>query len=716
MPAVSFSTKVLAGLALGLVTGLFFGELVGPVKLVADGFVKLLQMTVLPYVTISIVSSLGSLDAAEAKRLGLRAGTVLLALWLLALVFAMLFPLAFPPMQTATFFSSSLVETRPPFNFVDLYIPSNPFHSLANGVVPAVVLFAVVLGVAMIGLDRKQVLLEVLSAANALVSRATKFVVSLTPYGMFAIAANAAGTLQVKQLEHIQVYLLTYVAISVLVSLWVLPGLVSTLTPIPYREIVGGTRAALITAFMAGDLFIVLPILIEACKDLLAKHALTDEHTSGLPDVIVPASFNFPHTGKLLSVSFILFAAWFADVSLRLVEYPKLALTGLLTFFGSLNAAVPFLLDLVRIPADTFQLYLATGVINARFGALLAALHTVAVALLGSAAITGRLRVDPGRIVRFAIVTVLLTAATIGGLRWLFTSVLRQEFQGASLIQNMQPVLAPVEATVLQDVPPGEAGPGTTSHVEFIRHRGTLRVCVLPNRLPYAYVNGQGTLTGFDIEMANRLAKDLTVRLEFVPVTIEVMPRTLDQGSCDIGMSGTPVTPLRASVMLFSEPYLDETLAWVVKDHLRDQFATWEAIRGLGAMKVGAPDLPYYVQVVRERAPDLEIATVALRDSVDSLFGQFDAFVMPAERGSVATLVHPDYTVVVPEPGIVKVPLAYPISRRDDRWTSFVNTWIELKRRDGTIDRLYRHWILGQGAQKTEPRWSVVRDVLHWVD
>ena len=66
--------------------------------------------------------------------------------------------------------------------------------------------------------------------------------------------------------------------------------------------------------------------------------------------------------------------------------------------------------------------------------------------------------------------------------------------------------------------------------------------------------------TGFDVEMANRLAKDLTVRLELVPVTLESMTHALDQASCDIGMSGTPVTPMRASVMLFSEPYLDETL------------------------------------------------------------------------------------------------------------------------------------------------------------
>ena len=49
------------------------------------------------------------------------------------------------------FFSTSLFQRRPPFDFVDLYIPTNPFNSLANNVVPAVVLFAVVLGAALIG-------------------------------------------------------------------------------------------------------------------------------------------------------------------------------------------------------------------------------------------------------------------------------------------------------------------------------------------------------------------------------------------------------------------------------------------------------------------------------------------------------------------------------------------------------------------------------------
>ena len=46
---------------------------------------------------------------------------------------------------------------------------------------------------------------------------------------------------------------------------------------------------------------------------------------------------------------------------------------------------------------------------------------------------------------------------------------------------------------------------------------------------------------------------------------------------------------------------------------------------------------------------------------------------------------------------------------------SMINTWIELKRSDGTIDELFRYWILGQDNTSRAPRWSVVHDVLHWL-
>ena len=184
-----------------------------------------------------------------------------------------------------------------------MFIPSNPFGSLANNIVPAVVLFSVFIGVALVGVERKQVLLDVFAVAKEALSIATKFVVGLTPYGIFAIAANTAGTLNIEQVARIQVYLITYVAVALLVALWVLPGLIPALTPFRYREVLGPTRDALITVFMAADLFIVLPILIQACKELLDRHRLVDETTRTLSDVIVPTSLPWKTAGIIANRS-----------------------------------------------------------------------------------------------------------------------------------------------------------------------------------------------------------------------------------------------------------------------------------------------------------------------------------------------------------------------------------------------------------------------------
>jgi ABC-type amino acid transport substrate-binding protein len=190
----------------------------------------------------------------------------------------------------------------------------------------------------------------------------------------------------------------------------------------------------------------------------------------------------------------------------------------------------------------------------------------------------------------------------------------------------------------------------------------------------------------------------------------------LAAGYCDIVMADIAVTTDRASRMLFSSSYLDETLAFVVPDQSRDEFATWQHIRDLGAVRLAVPDLPYYIGKLRERVPNAQVQAFS---DVTGLFKRprdFDAIVLPAERGSAWTLIHPEFSVVVPEPDIIKVPLAYPVARRDEQLASFINTWIELKRRDGTIDALYRYWILGQNAAPPQPRWSILRNVLHWVD
>jgi ABC-type amino acid transport substrate-binding protein len=583
-----------------------------------------------------------------------------------------------------------------------------------------VVLFSIVVGVAVIGLERKAVLLDLLHVASGALSRATRFIVQLTPYGLFAIAATASGTLSLEQLGRLQVYLVAYVGVALLVSLWVLPGLVAALTPIRMRDIFSLTRNALITAFVAGDLFIILPVLIEASRTLVGRAQMGTAHAE-LPEVIVPASFNFPHTGKLLSISFILFAGWFADAEVALADYPRLALTGLVTLFGSVNVAVPFLLDLFRIPADTFQLFLASGVINSRFGTLVAAMHTLAVALLGTCAMAGTLRWDRRRVVRYTAITAILTVALIGGGKMLFGRAMYHEYSKDKVLAGMHLMRDPVRAVVHK----GPAGAGTRSapsetgtRLDIIRRRGVLTVGYMPDSLPFAFFNATGDLVGFDVELAHRLASELNVGLEFVPVAREQLAEHVDRGDCDLIMSGVPVTTLRASRMLFSTSYLDETLAFVVPDRLRTEFATWEEIAARPALRLGMVNIPYYVQMIRERLPRAEIVIITEATSFLAERGDanFDALVLTAERGSAWTLMYPKFSVAIPEPGLFRVPLAYPLAQGDEAFASFVNTWIELKRKDGTLDALYKYWILGLDAAPKRPRWSIMRNMLHWTD
>ena len=215
----SSSRHILIALASGTALGIFLGELVAPLQWVADAYIKLLQMTVLPYVTVSIVGGLGRLRLSDARSLGTRTGAVLVTLWGLALLFMFLIPLAFPHTQNASVFSTTLVERRPPFNFVDLYIPSNPFHSLADNIVPAVVLFSVLVGIALITVARKHVILDVLSVCGDTLAQVARMIIRLTPIGLFAIAASAAGTMTMDQFGRLQIYIVIYTLVTLLVAL-----------------------------------------------------------------------------------------------------------------------------------------------------------------------------------------------------------------------------------------------------------------------------------------------------------------------------------------------------------------------------------------------------------------------------------------------------------------------------------------------------------------
>ena len=713
---MSLSGRILVGLLAGVATGLFFGELVADLKLVGDVFVKLLQITVLPYIVVSLIAGFGRMQMQQARQLALRGTAVLLVIWGLALSLVFVAALAFPDIETASFFSApSRVEVDQP-NLLELYLPANIFYSLANNLVPAVVFFSILVGVALIQLEDKSSILPVFDGLTEAMARINSAMVKLTPYGIFAIAAAAAGTMTIEELSRVQVYLVTYISLALLITFWIFPGLVSTVSGIPYREVLNSFRDALVTAFATGNQFVVLPQIAENAKQLLARHHAAGKDTESAVDIIVPVSFNFPSLGKLLVLLFVLFAAWFTDTPVAFLDRLSLAFGGLFSLFGSINVAVPYMLDSLQIPADMFQLFLVTGIVVGRFGAMLAALHIVVLAVIGPLAVAGRLRlrwVDMGR---YLLVSAVALVAMVLLLQLYFRAFVPPPPPRDQVLSNIELMVPRVPARIVTDVPEASVTQLAGTRLDHILYSGVLQVGYRPNNLPCSYITPDGELVGFDVEMAHMMAEDLEVKLEFIPFEFDGLKRMLASGQIDIAMSCIASLPDRYAYASYSRPYLDLAMAFITRDHLRETFSDIEALRAWDGLTIALVSSTYYESRLQRMLPHVRFVYLEAAEDFFNGNGQgAHALLLTEEEGAAYSYRYPRYGVVTTE-NRVGLPAAYPVPKGDLEMVEFVSNWIELKRSEGTIDRLYQYWMHGGATADKTPRWSVIRNVLGWVD
>src|SRR5210317_1980484 len=434
--SISLSTQILIGLTFGLFVGLFFGDKASVLAIVGKAYVGLIQMSILPYMVVSLMLGIGSLSYEKARRLAITGGIVLIASWFLAFTIVFLMPLAFPSIKGGSFFSTSLVEVAK-VDFIDLYIPVNPFSSMARTVVPAAAVFSVAFGIALIGVENKQSLLDILSATSKTLSRIAMMVVKVTPIGVFAIAANAAGTMTIEEFGRLQSYIIPFIVATLLLTFWILPGLAAAITPFSYREILKSARDALTTGFVTGNLFITLPMLVENARTLFEDRKIRNDDTDNYVEVLVPTSFNFPNIGKLLTLLFVLFAGWFVGKNIALTAYPGFAVLGLFTLFGGVDLALPFLLDQMQIPSDMYQLYIVTGVVNSWFATLLAVMNLFSFTLVATSAVIGALKINWSRIFSFAIISLVIFVAALLGTRFMLSEMVsKEDLQRRTLMQS----------------------------------------------------------------------------------------------------------------------------------------------------------------------------------------------------------------------------------------------------------------------------------------
>lgn len=106
---------------------------------------------------------------------------------------------------------------------------------------------------------------------------------------------------------------------------------------------------------------------------------------------------------------------------------------------------------------------------------------------------------------------------------------------------------------------------GATTVAE-VKKKGVLVLGTDPTFAPFEFKDPSGQITGFDIDIARAVAKDLGVRLEVQAVGFgALMPQSVTSGRVDMAMSGITITAERARVVSFSAPYYRSAQVFIVR-------------------------------------------------------------------------------------------------------------------------------------------------------
>ena len=227
-------------------------------------------------------------------------------------------------------------------------------------------------------------------------------------------------------------------------------------------------------------------------------------------------------------------------------------------------------------------------------------------------------------------------------------------------------------------------------------------------------------MVGFDIEMAHRLAERLSLRLEFRPLErLREGPERLNSGYCDVVFNSVAMGLRRMESAAETAPFGTVTASFLVPDHRREDFATWQDIRDQGAITIATSafqSLPRDIWALVPEATVVRLSSLTEQAQYFESGGEgADAFLDSAEEGSAWTILYPRFTAVVPRP-VMQVPVVYLVPKDTPLLLRTMNAWLLIERETDGIDRLYDYWIQGKTEEVQPPRWSMIRDVLGWVE
>lgn len=296
----SFSQRVFTGLGLGIVLGAVLQMIYGAdsevlngttewYNIVGSGYIQFLMMIVIPLVMVSIIQSIINLERTSQLGkmsgwiIGILIGTTMVAA-LIGIGTATVFDLnadqiemGQEEMDRGTDLESTLteVEEQSTPERILSFIPSNIFLDMTGDrptSVIAVVIFSMIVGIAVLGLRRKdpeqaKTFINIVNSIYAVVMRIVTLILRLTPFGILALMANTVASTNVAGILQLGKFVIaSYVAIFIMFIIHLALVAVFGLNPLRFVQ---KALPALLFAFTSRSSAGTIPLNIDVQKNAL---------------------------------------------------------------------------------------------------------------------------------------------------------------------------------------------------------------------------------------------------------------------------------------------------------------------------------------------------------------------------------------------------------------------------------------------------------------
>lgn len=232
-------------------------------------------------------------------------------------------------------------------------------------------------------------------------------------------------------------------------------------------------------------------------------------------------------------------------------------------------------------------------------------------------------------------------------------------------------------------------------------HQGTLKRVLDTHTLrvgvslftPWTMKNKKGELIGFEIDVANQLAKDLGVKVELKPYDWKDIIPALHKHHIDIIVAGITITPQRALQVSFSQPYADSGVGLATNIRLTRDFTGLQDLNR-STVNLAAISKTVSADLVGRVFPNARLKLYASsKEAIHALLeGQVHGYV---EHNPIPTFLAIDHPQTVDEPlsrPLLRTFAGFAVRHGNQEFLNFLNAWITAHEADGWLDSAQDYW------------------------